>query len=191
MLALVLGMSAGPAEAGGGVVLSEDQCIMTIGVYEAHFTAFQPDTRGNTQFCEDLPDTGTTLFTLDYLHASLREVPVDFRVIRNVTGQGPFAREEHIDEIPDLQAVTVAYQPPVVRPGGNLTVDVIFDQPGEYVGIVTAGHPTRDIQFRSVFPFAVARWQFPWSLALPVLLVLGGVGYLAWRRRAGAIADDR
>ena len=51
---------------GGGVVLSKDTCIITIGFYDAHFTAYQPETSGNEEFCEDLPDDGQTIFVLDY-----------------------------------------------------------------------------------------------------------------------------
>ncbi len=70
--------------AGGGVILRDDVCIITIGFYEAHFTAYQPQTRGNEEFCEDLPDLGETLFVLDYLHTSMKEVPIDFRIIKDV-----------------------------------------------------------------------------------------------------------
>ena len=84
--------------AGGGVVLEDDVCIIWIDFYSAHFTAYQPDSSGNEQFCEDLPDTGETIFVLDYLHQSLKEVPVDFRIIRDVTGLGRYARLEQVQE---------------------------------------------------------------------------------------------
>ena len=62
-------------QAGGGLVLEDDVCIIWIDFYSAHFTAYQPGSSGNEQFCEDLPDTGETIFVLDYLHQSLKEVP--------------------------------------------------------------------------------------------------------------------
>jgi hypothetical protein len=97
--ALTLLLLAWPcaALAGGGVVLSEDTCKIQIGFYEAHFTAYQPQASGDRQFCEDLPEVGETIFVLDYLHRSLSEVPVDFRIIRNVTGKGRFARLEDVE----------------------------------------------------------------------------------------------
>ena len=54
--------------AGGGVLLSDDSCIMTIGFYEAHFTAYQPDSSGDKQFCEDLEEMGNTIFVLDFTY---------------------------------------------------------------------------------------------------------------------------
>ncbi|MBT8131995.1 MAG: hypothetical protein KJO35_06985, partial [Gammaproteobacteria bacterium] len=74
------------AVAGGGLVLRNDTCIMTIGFYEAHFTAYQPRSSGDTEHCENLPATGETIFIIDYLHRSMKEVPIDFRIIDNVTG---------------------------------------------------------------------------------------------------------
>ena len=76
------------AFAGGGLILRDDVCIITIDFYEAHFTAYQPDTSGNEELCRDLPNTGETIFVLDYLHSSLKEVPVDFRIIKKRDRRG-------------------------------------------------------------------------------------------------------
>ncbi|MDZ7644635.1 MAG: hypothetical protein U5K76_10695 [Woeseiaceae bacterium] len=183
---LVLLAPAGPAGAGGGVILSEDTCIMTIGFYEAHFTAYQPDTRGDEQFCEDLPDTGTTLFVLDYLHASLREVPVDFRIIRNVTGKGEFARIGDIEALDDIARHTVFYQPPRIKSDGTYTVEHAFAEPGDYIGIVTAGHPSNDNIYMSVFPFAVGKTDVPWGWLVFAAALLAGGGFVLNMRRIGA-----
>ena len=42
----------------GGVVSEEDLCIIEIGVFSAHFTVYQPETRASTEYCEDIPDVG-------------------------------------------------------------------------------------------------------------------------------------
>jgi len=179
------------AVAGGGVVLSEDTCKIKIGFYEAHFTAYQPQASGDRQFCEDLPEVGETIFVLDYLHRSLSEVPVDFRIIRNVTGKGSFARLEDVEALPDIDAVTVFYQPPVVKSNATLTVTTVFEEKGEYVGVVTAGHPTKDTIYTSVFPFSVGERRLPWSIAGFVAALLLG-GYYVVRMlnagRPGAVA---
>lgn len=168
------------AQAGGGVVLKDDTCIITIGFYEAHFTAYQPATRGDTEFCEDLPDAADAVFVLDYLHRNLSDVPVDFRIIRNVTGKGEFAREPDVVALGDLDPYTVFYQPPVVRGNGTFLVEHAFAEAGEYIGIVTAGHPTSDKIYTSVFPFAVGATRLPWGwLAFAVALLAAG----AWLTR--------
>ena len=79
-------LPAGVALAGGGMVLKDDACIIEIDFYSAHFTAYQPQTRGNEQFCQQLPDLGETLFVLDYLHPSLR-AGGGFRWSRACTGK--------------------------------------------------------------------------------------------------------
>ncbi len=163
---------SGVALAGGGVVLSKDACLITIGFYTAHFTAYQPQTRGNKEFCEDLPDTGEAIFVLDYLHDSLKEVPVDFRIIKDATGLGQFAKWEDVQALHDLDEHTVFYQPPLVRSDGSYRISYVFPDKGDYIGIVTAGHPSTDKLYNSVFPFSVGATKFPVWLAFIAVAVL-------------------
>jgi hypothetical protein len=173
---------AGATLAGGGMVITEDACIIEIDFYSAHFTAYQPDTSGNTQFCEDLPDTGTTIFVLDYLHQSLKEVPVDFRIIHNETGQGRFVKFKHVAEIGDIEQVTIFYQPPVVRPDASFKIGFEIAEAGSYIGIVTAGHPTKDTTYTAVFPFEAGRSNSGY-LFMQILLVIAAAAYFVYRRR--------
>ena len=190
VLGLVLAVfPAAGTFAGGGLVLEDDVCIIRIDFYSAHFTAYQPNTSGNKQFCQDLPDTGETIFVLDYLHQSLKEVPVDFRIIRNVTGQGRFAKLKHVAEIEDIEQHTVFYQPPVIRTDASFKVEHDFSEEGAYIGIVSAGHPSTDMIYTAVFPFEVGSSFSPYLMAL-VLLLAGAVLFFARRftrsRRASA-----
>jgi len=172
---LILMSWASNCLAGGGVLLSDDSCIMTIGFYEAHFTAYQPDSSGDKQFCEDLEEMGNTIFVLDYLHKSLSEVPVDFRIIKNVTNKGEFVQMGDIMEIQDLDRFTVFYQEPIIKTNASYTVSHDFIEKGEYVGIVTAGHPTSNNIYSSVFPFSVGVSDLSWSIIvfLGLILILG------------------
>ncbi|MGI9309196.1 MAG: hypothetical protein ACR2P6_08030 [Gammaproteobacteria bacterium] len=169
------------ALAGGGVALQDDVCIIKIDFYSAHFTAYQPDTRGNEQFCEDLPDTGTTLFVLDYLHGSLKEVPVDFRIIKDSTGLGQFARLEHIQALEDIEQHTVFYRPPTIEVGGSYQVEHDFLDAGDYVGIVSAGHPSNDKTYYAVFPFTVGAVNYSLWLSLAAIFA-ATVFLVVWRK---------
>jgi len=170
VLGMFLFMSpTAPVFAGGGLVLEDDVCIIRIDFYSAHFTAYQPNTSGNEQFCQDLPATGETIFVLDYLHQSLKEVPVDFRIIRDVTGQGRFVKLKHIEEIEDIEQHTVFYQAPVIRQDASFKVEHEFREEGAYIGIVSAGHPSTDMIYTAVFPFEVGG---SYSAYLPALLLL-------------------
>ena len=156
----------------GGVMIEEDQCIIQFGFYKAHFTVYQPATSGDDEYCEDLPDSGPTVFLLYYLHNSLGQVPVDFRIIRNATGLGRFAKWSDLEKIGNLDPLSVFYQAPAVRPEGILMVEHDFDQDGEYIGIVTATHPTNGKTYRAVFPFQVGRGKFFYASVALIILAL-------------------
>ena len=170
----------GIASGGGGVMLENDTCIIIVGFYRAHFTAYQPATRGDEEFCEDLPDVGETVFVLDYLHDSMKDVPVDFRIIRDATGLGDFARIEDVRALGDLAPLTVFYRPPSVEPDASYRVSHDFAAPGHFVGIVTAGHPTKDKTYTAVFPFSVGLDGFPYLWLTAGLGLVLGVAALAW-----------
>lgn len=182
--ALVLVQGA-PVMAAGGLVLRNDVCVLTIGFYDAHFTAYQPDARGNEEFCEHLPGAGKTIFVIDYLHRSLKEVPVDFRVIRDVTGKGQFVRVEDIEAIGNLDAHTVYYQEPVIQSDGTLMIEHDFAEEGEYVGVVTAGHPTNDNIYSAAFPLSLGASRFPWAWAAFAGALLLAAMFLFLMKRIG------
>jgi len=172
--------------AAGAVVGESDSCMIEIGIYTAHFTVYQPDTRGNEEFCEDLPDTGDTLFVLDYLHGSLGEVPVEFRIIRDVEDWGIFARWDKVAAIENIGQRTVFHRPGTVAPENRLAVEHDFSERGGYIGVVSAPHPTKDLVYHAVFPFQVGKIDIaPW---LTVLAALLGAGWY-WRRSRAADGD--
>lgn len=173
VLLLTTLLLSGIVSAGGGVILRGDACIIEIGFYDANFTVYQPDSSGNEEFCEDLPDIGNSIFVMDYLHSSLREVPVDFRIVRDTTGLGQFVQHEDILALEDLDAVTVFYAPPEVKPGASFRVEYSFVEKGDYVGVVTAGHPSNGNIYNAVFPFSVGATTYPyWLVAVAVGVAL-------------------
>lgn len=182
--AVALGaLVAGAGVQGHGSVVDEaDLCVIQIGFYRAHFTMFQPTSRGHREYCEDLPDAGETVFVMDFLHPSLSDVPLEFRVVRDRNGVGRFARYEDVAAL-DLERDTVLYVPPSVHRETVYMVLHDFER-GDYIGVVTAGHPTLDEEYRAVFPFQVGRIPWERTLWLPVPLLL--VGWWIWWRRAAA-----
>ena len=172
-------------------MLEEDRCVINIGFLTAHFTVYQPETRANEEFCEDIPDVTGSLFVMEYLHDFLREMPVDFRIIRDVNDVGEFARWEDVQAIDDLEAATVYYQPPAIQANGNYTAEYAFAEKGTYIGVVTARHPDGEREYNAVFFFQVGGpdlGTIPLFIGLLVLLQLGywwsSGGWKKWRGRS-------
>lgn len=176
LFAIFLMASPALSWAHGSVAESKEGCVITFDFYSAHFNVFQPQTRQHTAFCEDLPDVTETLFVLEYLHDSLREVPVEFRILRNTSPLGRFVRWEHLQTMGDLDALTVFRQRAEPQTDGILSVLFPFAEAGDYVGIVSAPNPASQQEYYAVFPFSVgAPWWHSrgwWALALLVLLAL-------------------
>jgi hypothetical protein len=181
-----------PAPAHGGVVLEDDICVIQIGFFRAHFTVYQPRTRAREELCEDLPDAAETVFVMEYLHNGLTEMPIDFRIIKDVTGRRRFARWADVAAIQDLDGATVFYQPALVEPDVFAVLHA-FDAPGHYIGIVTARQPDTGRVYNAVFPFEVGATGFgyvPLIIGLLVILqinfwIMSG-GLARWRARRAA-----
>ncbi len=166
------------ASAHGGVLIEEDVCIINIGFLQAHFTGYQPKSRGSKEFCEDIPDVAESVFVLDYLHDFLKDMPVDFRIIKDVQNFGIYAKWKDIQNLEDIDADTVFYQPPTKYANGVLTVDYVFDKAGAYIGIVTARHPTEDKVYNAVFPFEVGGSSYGYLPLFAALIV--GLQLIYW-----------
>ena len=155
LLVLASTLSGQYASAHGGVAFQEDLCVININFLQAHFTVFQPETRGSDEFCEDIPDVSRSVFVMEYLHNLLPEMLIDFRIIRDINEVGQYAAMEDVLAIEDLEAATVYYEPQRIEPGGFYTASYEFDRKGTYIGVVTAEHPTEDRYYTAVFYFQV------------------------------------
>jgi hypothetical protein len=176
-LSLVQALFCAGLQAHGSITPEGDLCVLRIGFYTAHFKVFQPDTSQEKEFCEDLPATGSSIFVMEYLHKSLGEVPIDFRIIRDVTGLGRFARLEDVEKIADLDAATVFHQPPIIEPQ-VFSVLHDFTEDGDFLGIVTIKHPQTDQRYLAVFPFHVGATAWGYLPLFAVIAILSQLSYL-------------
>lgn len=179
----------------GSITAEGDLCVIRIGFYTAHFKVFQPDTSQEKEFCEDLPAAGSSIFVMEYLHQSLGDVPIEFRIIRDITGLGRFARMEDIAKIEDLEAVTVFHQPAVIEPQVfNVLHD--FTEDGDFVGIVTVKHPETEQYYSAVFPFHVGTRAWGYIPLFAITAILSHLIYLyfsggSYRWRAARRASNK
>ena len=175
------------AFAHGGVVEEDDICVIKISYLKAHFKIYQPLIDGHDEYCEDLPNATESIFVMEYLHDELQRVPVDFRIIRDVTGKGRFARWQDVAAIEDLDSVTEFYQPPIVEPD-VFTVIHSFEETGDFIGIVTASPTSDERQHIAVFPFEVGFTGFGYWPYIVGAVVLFQLQYLLM---SGRIANWR
>lgn len=176
------------SHAHGGVVEEADICVIKISYLKAHFKIYQPLTDAQDEFCEDLPNATESIFVMEYLHDELSRIPIDFRIIHDVTGKGRFARWEDVAAIDDLDSVTVLYQPATIEPD-VFTALYDFAEEGDYIGIVTATPNAGERLHIAVFPFEVGYTGFGYWPLLVVVLLLIQLQYLymsgrlaQWRR---------
>jgi hypothetical protein len=164
LLVALLALAA-PAAAHGRLGAAEGQCRLFIGPDYMKFTGYLPDASKN-EFCEDIPSTGHMIIALDAEQDELREMAIDFRIVKDVGG----AEKENAD----LDAVTVAYRPPRTYPTGTINFEHVFPEAGYFVGIVTANGPHGE-RWVSRFPFSVGE-SFMRTLPYYILMALGVLG---------------
>jgi hypothetical protein len=194
IMLLLLVTAPGIAFSHGGVVEEEDLCVIKVNYLRGHFKIYQPLIDGHKEYCEDLPNATETVFVMEYLHDSLADAAVDFRIIRDVTGKGRFARWEDVAEINDLESATVFYREPVVDPD-LLTVVHDFNEEGNFIGIVTANVDGDEKIYRAVFPFEVGftgigYWPFfvLVLIAIQVQYLIMSGKFKRWRKRGNLAA---
>lgn len=159
----------------GGVFLEEDICIIQIDFFKAHFTIYQPQNSQHKEFCEDIPKSGETIFVLEYLHDGLRQMPIDFRIIKDTQKLGRFAKLEDIKKINNISSHTVYYKGSQTGPDGVYLAKYNFTEEGYYIGIVTATQLEEETTHTAVFPFKVgaSNWGYiPAIIGLAIFLQL-------------------
>jgi hypothetical protein len=155
------------AHAHGDVGSNQGQCLMKIGPDTMSFTGYQP-LKSREQFCDDIPDAGPTIITLDAQQDELRDMNLEMRVLRDV-GQK--------DDNENVEANTEYYSPPKKYRTGTLTFDHNFANEGKYIGIVKARSDDGSKEYVARFPFSVGLTA---SKDITVFLVLGAAAAVAF-----------
>jgi hypothetical protein len=175
-LLLAGGAAVAPAQAHGRLGAAQGRCKLFIGPDTMNFTGYLPEASKN-EFCEDIPSTGPMIMVLDAEEAELRDMKIELRIVKDVGGAA--ADDENLD------AITVAYKPPLNYPSGTVNFEHTFNEGGYFVGIVTVlgDHGERWV---SRFPFSVDR-SFMRDLPVYLMMALGVLAvfviYLVHRRR--------
>ncbi len=176
---VLLAVAAASVWAHGGVGVEDDKCILRIGDSKAHFAGYQPEHRASQEFCEDIPEVGRAVIVIDFIQPALRERVVEFRILRDADGLGAKARYEALGDANRIAQRTIVALPARTYPRGTLTLDHRFNEPGWYIGLVSATDPGSGKTEHSVFPFRVGVRNY-WKY-LPLPLVMIGLAWLLYR----------
>jgi hypothetical protein len=163
----------------GGVSVEDDVCIIKIGRYKAHFTGYLPASRATQEFCEDIPAIGNAVFVIDFISDELREMEIDFRIVRDVNDAGLDATYEDLGGEKAIEDATIFHAPMRRYPSGVISVDYSFIAKGTYIGILNARHLATGLAYRSIFPFRVGRVPYM-RYVLYFGAVLLGCGLFVW-----------
>lgn len=156
MCTLALLAGAPPATARGDLRQLERSCIVKAGPDLMYFSAYLPGL-SHRKFCGDIPQTGETIFVLDFAQPEMRGMMAALRILRDTGAQEPDAEKD----------ATVAYLPPQRHPSGTLSLQHVFAETGNFVAVVTLDGPGGE-HWVSRFPFTVGR---VWSAPAPYFLV--------------------
>lgn len=158
----------------GGVSMDDDMCKLRLGPYYMHFTGYQVRAGSpNSEFCEDIPETGKTIIVMDAIDQALRHMPVAIRIMTSVDG---------------AEDRTVVELPPKIYPSGSISLEYAFERPGQFVGLVVAGDQG---EYTSRFPFSVGIPKRPYGfyglIAMVVMMAVGLFRYSGPRRAKSAL----
>jgi hypothetical protein len=142
---LALALAAPRAWARCALGYDQEACVLKVGPDFLYFSGYQ-FVASQRKFCEDVPETGETTLVFDLAQDELRQMKLDFRILRDA---GPAPAE---GAAPDES--TVAYLPPETYPKGTFSFVHKFNEPGNFIGVVTADGPNGE-HWVARFPFSV------------------------------------
>jgi hypothetical protein len=156
LLVVVLCISNAQAHGAVGII---NRCVLRIGPDLMFFAGYQPQS-SREEFCDDMPDSGQTVFVLDMIETELRDMLTEIRIIKDegnhTTMNGlPYLTDAELASPQVLDPMTITHVPPKKYPTGTLTVEHTFPV-GKFIGIVmvTNDHGQKWV---SQFPFSVGQ----------------------------------
>ncbi len=165
---LALGLSLGAllpvssAWAHGGASVDTDQCRIFVGPHLVHFTAYQPQLTGSTEFCDSIPDLGQTTMVFDY----------EGKALRNMTVEVEFTKEP--------EGTRIAYLPPATHASGTFNTQYNFTEPGKYLAHVTLINEGTKIDAHVPFKVGTAKGEVSSSTKIIVATILAAGLYLVY-----------
>lgn len=154
------------AWAHGGASVDTDQCRVQIGSHLVHFTAYQPQLTGTTEYCNAIPELGQTTIVFDYEGKALRNMTVEFEITKEPEGTRVF------------------YAPPSTHANGTFNSNVNFTDPGKYRVHISLVNEGQTVDEHIGFTVGSGQSGVPTSTIVVVLTLLVAGGYITYLSNA-------
>ena len=151
----------------GGASVDTDQCRVQIGSHLVHFTAYQPQLTGTTEYCNAIPEVGPTTVVFDYEGKALRNMTVEFEITKEPEGTRIF------------------YQPPSTHANGTFNANVNFSEAGKYRVHITLVNEGQKVDEHIGFSVGAGATGIPTSNIVVILTLLIAGGYIFYLSNAG------
>lgn len=151
----------------GGASVDTDQCRVQIGSHLVHFTAYQPQLTGTTEYCNAIPEVGPTTVVFDYEGKALRNMTVEFEITKEPEGTRIF------------------YQPPSTHANGTFNANVNFTEVGKYRVHITLVNEGQKVDEHIGFNVGAGASGVPTSNIVVILTLLIAGGYIFYLSNAG------
>ncbi|MFM8443676.1 MAG: FixH family protein [Methylococcus sp.] len=151
----------------GGASVDTDQCRVQIGSHLVHFTAYQPQLTGTTEYCNAIPELGQATVVFDYEGKALRNMTVEFEITKEPEGTRVF------------------YQPPSTHPNGTFNANINFTEAGKYRVHVTLVNEGQKVDEHIGFVVGAGAAGVPTSTIVVILTLLIAGGYIFYLSNAG------
>ena len=151
----------------GGASVDTDQCRVQIGSHLVHFTAYQPQLTGTTEYCNTIPELGQTTVVFDYEGKALRNMTVEFEITKEPEGTRIF------------------YQEPSTHSNGTFNSNINFTEAGKYRVHITLVNEGKKVDEHIGFTVGKGQAGVSTSVIVVVLTMLLAGGYLFYLSNAG------
>lgn len=146
----------------GGASVEADTCRIMVGPHLVHFTAYQPQLAGTTEYCDKIPELGPSTIVIDYEGKALRNMTVEMEITKEPGG------------------TRVYYQPPATHTTGSFNTTVNFTEPGNYLTHITLVNEGQRIDAHVPFKVGSSKGEISNTTMVIIAVVLGAIGYIVY-----------
>lgn len=150
----------------GGASVDTDQCRVQIGSQLVHFTAYQPQLTGTTEYCSSIPELGPTTVVFDYEGKALRNMTVEFEITKEPEG------------------TRVYYQEPSTHPTGTFNTTINFTQASKYLAHITLVNEGQKVDAHLGFAVGTSQTGISTNTYIVIGVVLIAAGYIGYLSNA-------